>query len=121
MQKLRSIQEGSPLFGKAFESFLFQEIKAYCDHRGIEGPHYWRTVGQEEVDFIINDEIAVEVKGNTLVGPKDASGLMRLKEEKKLKSYYLVYNGKDSLLFPETPGIRILPWRDFLVELWQIN
>lgn len=120
MQKISSVETGSPLFGKAFESFLFQEIKAYCDFQQIDGPRYWRTTGQDEVDFIINDEIAVEVKGKTRVGPSDARGLMRLREERKLKHYFLVYNGESTLAFPETPGVRVLPWREFLGELWSL-
>lgn len=118
LQKVDQTLERSPLFGKAFESFLFQEIKAYCDHKGFAGPSYWRTTAQDEVDFIINDEIAIEVKGKQVVGPSDAKALMRLKEEKKLKSYYLVYNGKSRLQFSEAPGVQILPWREFLDELW---
>ncbi len=118
LQKISSVPEGSPLFGKAFESILFQEIKAYCDHHQIDGPHYWRTTGQDEVDFIINDSIAVEVKGKPMVSAKDAKGLLKLQEEGGLKKYYLVYNGQSKLTFPEAPGIQALPWRDFLTALW---
>ncbi len=119
LQKISSVARGSPLFGKAFESFLFQEIKAYCDHKGISGPQYWRTTAQDEVDFIINDEIAVEIKGKAIVNLKDAQGLVRLKEEKLLKFYYLVYDGQYPMTFPEAPGIQVLPWRDFLARLWE--
>ncbi len=119
LQKMDRIQEGSPIFGKAFESFLFQEIKAYCDYRGIEDLHYWRTTTQDEVDFIIDNKIAVEIKAKTSVTVKDLKGLMKLQEEKKLKDYYLVYNGTKVLQFPEAPKIKIVPWKIFLEELWE--
>lgn len=120
LQKLKDAPEGSPLFGKAFESFIFQEIKAYCDHLGLSGPSYWRTVGQDEVDFIVNDEIAIEVKGKPHVNIVDVKGLLHLKEEKKLKKYFLVYNGKRRLTFSAAPGIQVVPWQDFLNDLWKL-
>ena len=118
LQQLPTVLEGSPLFGRAFESFVFQELKAYCDLHGMDGPSYWRTSLKDEVDFIIGDEIAIEVKGKSQVNAADAKGLLRLQEERKLKTYFLVYNGNRELKFPEAPGIRVLPWRQFLTELW---
>jgi len=118
LQNLPTVAQRSPLFGKAFESLLYQEIKIFCDHRGYAGPQYWRTTSQDEVDFIVNDEVAIEVKGKAQVSVQDAKGLIKLKEEKKMKSCYLVYNGGRRLSFPEAPGIHVLPWREFIEELW---
>jgi predicted AAA+ superfamily ATPase len=119
LQKLDGVRIGSPLFGKAFESFIFQEIKAYCDYNGIEDLHYWRTQTKDEVDFIIDNRIAVEVKAKSEIKMSDLKGLIHLKEEKKLKEYILVYNGAFERAMSDAPkGIRILPWQDFIHWLW---
>lgn len=120
LQQIAPPMEGSPLFGKGFESFLFQEIKAYCDYNGRKALNYWRTDSQDEVDFIIDEKVAVEVKAKKIVNASDARGLLKLKEEKKMKHYFLVYNGERPMSFQEAPGIEVLPWRDFLKVLWQI-
>ena len=114
IQKAGLVVPKSPLFGKAFESFIYQELKAHCDLTGLEKPHYWRTTSQDEVDFIVGDEIAVEVKAKAQVQLRDLSGLIKLQEEKKLKKFFLVYTGDVEIVFPEAPKIRVLPWRKFL-------
>jgi predicted AAA+ superfamily ATPase len=108
------IKEKTPLFGKAFESYLYQEIKNYGDQKGLPAPSYWRSTNQDEVDFIVNNEMAVEIKASAQVSLSDLKGLVRLKEEKKLKKYILVFNGSAPLVFDEYPDIKILPWKDFL-------
>ena len=113
-----NIQTKSPLFGKAFESMLFQELLAWTSYHRLKPPQYWRTQDQREVDFIINEEIAVEVKGKPNLTIKDLDGLIALKEEKKLKKYYLVYTGKEIRQFEQAKGIEILPYQMFLDALW---
>lgn len=117
LQKTGAIQERSPMYGKAFESFIFQELKAHCDQNGIEDLHYWRTTNQDEVDFILNNEIAIEVKAKPNVTLKDLKSLAQLKAEKKLKRFILIYTGITAQRFTEQPDIEVLPWSDFLISL----
>lgn len=119
LQRIGGVEPGSALFGKAFESIIFQELKAYCDYNGIDRLHYWRTTTQDEVDFILNDEIAIEVKGKTNITTRDLKGLMRLREETKLKRYVVLYTGTTRQKFSEAHGIEVIPWREFLRELWE--
>lgn len=117
MQKLGEVKTGSPTFGKAFEAYLFHEIKSYCDYKNIKDLHYWRTHSQEEVDFIINNEVAVEVKGKETISEKDLKGLRKLKEEGLLKKYILVHLGENKTLDIDK-DIKIMNWKYFLDELW---
>lgn len=112
------VQLKSPLFGRAFESLIYQELRAYCDYNGIGGLHYWRTKDQHEVDFIISEKIAVEVKSSSKITARDLTGLIKLSEEKLLEKYYLVYTGDVPKKLNIAPHIEILPYGQFLTKLW---
>lgn len=118
---LGNIQIKSPLFGKAFESFFFQELLAWSSYTKNTPLRYWRTQDQKEVDFILGDEIAIEIKGKANITMADLDGLIALKEEKKLKKYFLVYTGKEQKKFEAAKGIEILPYQIFLDRLWSNN
>jgi len=105
----------SPAFGEAFETFLFHELRAWQDYVRGGTLHYWRSTSGFEVDFILDERIAIEVKGKETVTERDLRGLRALKEEALLADYLVV--SLDSR--PRTvDGIRILPWRLFLDALW---
>ena len=65
---LRGITALSPQssdFGKAFEHFIAMEIRANLSYqRKKEGLYFWRTYQGKEVDFIIGDHTAIEVKAS---------------------------------------------------------
>ena len=52
--------------------------------------YFWRTHAGHEVDFIIDSEMAIEIKSTDKVQNKHLKGLKFLMEEKKIKSYYLI-------------------------------
>ncbi len=118
LQKLEHIALKSPQFGKAFESLIYQELLAYCDYNGISELHYWRTKDQHEVDFILNNKVAIEVKSSVSVSAQDLRGLIKLKEEGLLDKYYLVYNGEVVKRLDAASDIEVLPYRVFLERLW---
>ena len=66
--------------------------------------------------IIINDTAAIEIKAKKSISPRDLRGIIALKEEKKLFHYMVVS-------MEERPrvvhGVRILPWEDFLKQLWK--
>ncbi len=110
------IRERSPSFGPAFETYVFHELKSYADLRLDGTVSYWRSRSGFEVDFVLGYLTAIEVKGTDAIGERDLSGLRALREEGLLRHYVLV-----SLVErPRTiDGIRVLPWRTFLDELWE--
>lgn len=116
LQRRRQLQEGSPEFGEAFESYVYHELKTYCDYQGVPDLAYWRSTSDFEVDFILNDRTAIEVKAKTNVSDRDLRGLRALQEERLLKHSVVV-----SLeTHPRRAGeIEILPWQEFLARLWE--
>lgn len=114
LQGRRGLAPGTPEYGSAFESFIFQEIKAFCDYHRLDTPRYWRSKSMFEVDFVFED-LAVEVKAKKNVGGRDLKGLRALREE-GLFTHYLVVSLEPAPR--RVDGIRILPWADFLDLLW---
>jgi predicted AAA+ superfamily ATPase len=111
----REFRAGTPEFGEAFETYLMHELKSYSDYISGERLSYWRSTSGFEVDFIIGDHTAVEVKAKENLSPNDYKSLRMLAEEKKLKRYLCVS------LEPrrrKVGGIVILPFREFLTALW---
>ncbi len=115
LQNRSGLKKGSPEFGDAFETYMAHELRSYLDYKGVGELCYWRSKSGYEVDFVLNDEIAIEVKSKRNISSRDMKGLIALKEEKKLSKYTLV-------CMEERPrivnGVHILPWEDFLNKLW---
>lgn len=116
LQRRQQLQEGSPEFGEAFEAYLHHELKTYCDYEGVPDLAYWRSTSDFEVDFILNDRTAIEVKAKTNVSDRDLRGLRALQEERLLKRYVVV---SLETVPRGIEGIEVLPWRDFLGRLWE--
>ena len=114
LQGRRGLAPGTPEYGSAFESYLFQEIKAFCDYHLLDAPRYWRSKSGFEVDFLFAD-LAVEVKAKRVVGARDLRGLRALREENLFAQHLLVCMEPAPRL---VDGIRVLPWEVFLEELW---
>lgn len=99
-----------------FEHFIFMELRAWIDyHRPRTRLSYWRSTANHEVDFILDDEVAIEVKAATRAQGKHLAGLRALREEGVLHRFILVCRDERPLLID---GIEALPWRYFLDELW---
>ena len=112
----RAFRPGTPEFGGAFETFLMHELVSHRDYVGGETLSYWRSTSGFEVDFIMGDHTAVEVKAKESVSPQDLKSLRALAEEKKLKRYLCVS------LEPrrrQVGEVTVLPWRQFLEDLWR--
>lgn len=116
LQGRRGLEMRSPEFGEAFKAYIHHEIKTYCDYKGGVDLCYWRATSGFEVDFVINGKTAIEVKGKANITKKDFKGLTAIKEEKLLKNYILV-NLEDTTR--KDGDICILPWKDFIANLWQ--
>lgn len=116
LQRRQNLQEGAPEYGQAFEAYVHHELRSYLDYRGKEGLCYWRSTSGFEVDFILMDTTAIEVKGKTNVNSRDLRGLRALREEGILERYLVVSLDPAER---EIGGIRVLPWHQFLDELWR--
>jgi predicted AAA+ superfamily ATPase len=111
----REFRPGTPEFGEAFETWLFHELRCYSDYISSENLGYWRSTSGFEVDFILGDHTAIEVKAKENVSTQDLKSLRALAEEKKLKRYLCISLDPR----PRTlDGINILPYRKFLNDLW---
>ena len=118
LAKRGHVEPGSELFGRAFEHFIFLELRAYLDYRRIDQPlTYWRCQSQFEVDFIIGDTIGIEVKGKSLVHTRDLKGLRALSEDVTLRQKIVVSLERESRCTDE--GIQVLPVETFLRRLWR--
>ncbi len=116
LQRAGKIRHRSPQLGTAFESYIFHELKTFVDYRRIGCPlAFWRSKSGFEVDFILDDRIAIEVKAKEHVGERDLRGLRALREETALDSYMVVSMEPRQRWIN---GIELLPWRRFLERLW---
>jgi len=114
-----SVPQKGAEFGEAFENYMAHELKTACDYGLYEYLHTWRSNSHYEVDFILNHEMAIEVKGKSTLRPEDLKGLRALKEEKtSLKRFIVVYTGDTRRL--EDFGIEVIPYKEFLKEIWGV-
>jgi predicted AAA+ superfamily ATPase len=115
--KRGKIDFGSELFGNAFEHFIYNELYAHSSYSGKDYPiYYWRTASQIEIDFVLgNHDVAIEVKATSNVQSRHLKGLKSFSEEYAVNELVLVCNEPLPRI---SEGVRILPWKVFLEELW---
>lgn len=111
----REFRGGTPEFGEGLETYIMHELTSYSDYVSGEPLAYWRSTSGFEVDFIIGDHTAVEVKASQNVSPQDLKSLQALAEERKLKRYLCVSLEPRAR---QVSGVRVLPYREFLEALW---
>ena len=112
------IIEGTAEFGCRFEHFIFNELKAFLEYTE-DGRKicFWRSKNHQEVDFIVGDNLAVEVKASKKVRKKDLKGLKALCEEIPIKHKLLVSLEKTPRLMEGE--FLVLPYKTFLKKLWR--
>jgi len=106
----------SHLYGKSFEQFIGMEIRAYLNYKRIKLPlTYWRSTHGHEVDFLIGEKTAIEVKATKRITNRDSKGLKYLSEEGIHKNFILV--SQDPIL-SQHENIQVVYWETFLNNLW---
>jgi predicted AAA+ superfamily ATPase len=111
----REFRPGTPEFGEALETYVMHELFSFVDHVSAESLCFWRSTSGFEVDFLIGDHTAVEVKAKMNVSHQDLKSLRALAEEKILKRYICVSLEPR----PRKVGeISVLPLGSFLGALW---
>lgn len=111
----REFRAGTPEFGEALETYIMHELTSYSSYVSGERLYFWRSTSGFEVDFIIEDHTAIEVKAKQNLSPNDIKALRMLAEEKKLKRYICVSLEPRKRKAGE---VLILPVRAFLESLW---
>ncbi len=111
----RLVKPGTPEFGLAFETWILHELLSYRDYLSGEPVNYWRSNSGFEVDFILGDHTAIEIKAKKTVTIQDLKSLNALAEEKNLKRFLCV-SLEDRAR--QVGVVRILPYRLFLDALW---
>lgn len=110
-------EEKGEVFGQAFEHFIYTELAAHASYSEVDYPiNFWRTKSGLEVDFVLADgEIAIEVKGTERVDNRLLKSIMAFKEQFKPQKTLVVCNEKRKRVYQ---GVTMIPWREFLEELW---
>ncbi len=116
--KRKNIQQGSEVFGHAFEQFLMQEIIAYFGYSQSEQKiSYWRTTSGYEVDCIIGDgHAAIEFKSCDEVKSRHTKGLKAFKEDFPQTRTIIVSMDKYARMLND---IEVMPVMEFLNKLWE--
>jgi uncharacterized protein len=118
LQGRAELSRNSADYGEAFESFIHHEIRTYLDytHPGTTPLTFWRSKSNFEVDFVIGDHTAIEVKATANATDTMLKGLRAFSEDVTLKRKFLVYLGSERR--KTSDGITILPFNEFLELLW---
>ncbi|MCF0237961.1 MAG: ATP-binding protein [Sphaerochaetaceae bacterium] len=113
------LEPTSTIYGRLFENYIAIEIKTYLSYNKIREPlTFWRTQrGTYEVDFLIGDSVAIEVKASMKINEKQLQGLRALEEEKHF-NYRIVVCREEAPRKLED-GIIIYPWKLFLKHLYE--
>jgi predicted AAA+ superfamily ATPase len=110
------IIEGSELFGRAFEHFITLEVLAHSSYSDLNYTvSYWRTASQLEVDLILENGTAIEIKSTERVTGNHLKGLRAFGDEHRAECILV---SRDPRPRKTHDGISILPWQDFLERLW---
>ena len=112
-----TLDRNSNLYGKSFEQFICMELRAYLSYKRKKLPlTYWRSKNGHEVDFLLGNKTAIEVKASKKISKNDFKGLEYIKEEGVFKNLILV---SQDLVSTRTDNILTLPWERFLSDLWK--
>jgi predicted AAA+ superfamily ATPase len=103
-------------FGDALEHFIFLELHAYRSYRNSElDLKFWHSPREGEVDFVLNEEIAIEVKASENISSQHLKGLHLFSKHQKIKKQIVVCQEKKRRKIKD---IEIWPVAEFLEQLW---
>jgi predicted AAA+ superfamily ATPase len=106
--------------GHVLESYIFQELNAYRYLREEEmSLNFWRTKTGQEVDFILNKQIAIEVKLTQNIHDSHLKGLVSFAEENPAKELIVICSEETPRLVTyKGHNIKIFNVESFLERLW---
>ena len=117
LRGITALDRGTSEYGKALEHFVALELRAYLSYRRIRVPlTYWRTYSGLEVNFVVGDTLAIEVKAASRITDKHLG---------PLRSMFAIAPEIDRLVVSldendriTDDGIRLVHVSRFLDELW---
>ena len=116
LRRLGRVVEGSADFGEFFEHYVFLELRAWIDYRQPRTPlAWWRSRSGYEVDFILDDRVAIEAQAARRVQQKHLRGLRALGEERLVERSIVVCREERPRV---EQGVEIWPLEFFLAALW---
>ncbi|MBM4343402.1 MAG: ATP-binding protein [Deltaproteobacteria bacterium] len=116
LRGLPALREDTVEFGEAFEHYLCHELRTWVDTCAPGTPlAFWRSTGGHEVDFVLGERLAVEVKATRAVKGSDLRGLRALAED--APGMRLVVVCREPVA-RKVGAVEILPWQQFLDALW---
>ncbi|MBL4817905.1 MAG: DUF4143 domain-containing protein, partial [Deltaproteobacteria bacterium] len=102
--------------GRSFEHFIFHEMRSYISYEDKQVDlKFWRSQTHQEVDFVIDERLAIEVKTSQRISDSDLKGLKALSQEIKFERQMVVCFEKQ---WRKVKDIEIVPYQQFLQELW---
>ncbi len=117
LTRRRVVERGSPEYGEALEHLVFLELEAYLSYRRLDLPlNFWRTHAGFEVDFVVGEEVGIEVKAAERIHERAFKGLRALNEEARLRKKIVVSLERQPWRSPD--GIEVLGVEEFLRRLW---
>jgi uncharacterized protein len=106
----------NPNAGWQLEQFIGQELLAYRDYSTKQlKVYFWRSVDKHEVDYVLNDRVAIEVKHTNQVTERDLKGLKAISDNHKWERKIVISQDPEPR---DIDGIEVLPVRVFLEMLW---
>lgn len=105
----------SPGFGGALEHLIFCELRAAVDYGVHRQLNYWRSTSDFEVDFLLDEALAIEVKATATPKMADFKGLRAIHDELPDAARFLFCTVESP---QEFDGMTALPWREGLRRLW---
>ncbi|MCB0319207.1 MAG: ATP-binding protein, partial [Bdellovibrionales bacterium] len=109
LSNITSLSDATEHYGECFEQFIILELRAYLSYtRRREQLFFWRSQSGLEVDIVLGDKLAIEVKSTKHVQTKHLKGLKAFREEGLVKDYIIVSRDPEERL---VDGIRVLPWQ----------
>ena len=82
--------------------------------RRDEALTYWRSTSGFEVDVIVGNRVAIEIKSTQRVQSDDLRGLKALREEGLIPRMQVVSRDPDRRL---VDGIELIPWWEWIREI----
>ncbi len=112
----RGLAEGSDRWGRNLEHLVYTELRAFLDYRLDDRPlAFWRTRDGREVDFVLGDDVAIEVKAVANPADRHLAGLDAIAEEGTFRRRILACSvARPSLV----RCVEVLPVKSFFQELW---
>lgn len=117
------LHQGSSEFGKLFEQMIINECFRLNDYTEKDYKFFYlRTKDNAEIDLIVkkprNKKILIEIKSTSLVTPEDYRHLLSLGSNMSHEENWVICN--ESVARQTQEGVRILPWRQALSELFEL-